>query len=225
VTANREQAVSAGPPRGLVPGILRSVVLNAAVPLILYRLAKRFLPPSEIVALTAAALFPLAESVVELRGRRSLDPIALIVLGGVVVSVVGVAFGGSVKLLLIRESLFTGTLGITCFVSLALPRPLMFYFGRYFETGNDPEKVAAFNAGWERPGFRFANRLITAVWGAAFTSEFIIRVALVLTLPAAAVLAVSPVILGGITIGTILWTFAYVRRTRARAGKGVRDAG
>jgi hypothetical protein len=67
-----------------------------------------------------------------------------------------------------------------------------------------------------RPYFRFVNRRITVVWGAAFTAEFLVRIVLVYTLPAAAVLAAAPAILGGITIGTILWTFAFVRRARAR---------
>jgi hypothetical protein len=199
-----------------VPGILRSIVLNAAIPLIVYRLTKRFLSPSETIALSAAALFPLAESIVDIAGRRALDPIAVIVLGGVAVSMIGAALGGGVRLLLIRESLFTGALGIACFASLALPRPLMFYFGRHFMSGNDPAKVAAFNGAWARPYFRFVNRLITVVWGAAFTAEFLVRIVLVYTLPVAAVLAVAPAILGGITIGTILWTFAFVRRARAR---------
>ncbi len=203
-------------PRRLVGGILRSVVLNAAIPLILYRLTKRYLSGSEMTALSVAALFPLGESVVDLAGSRTLDPIAVIVLLGVAVSMVAVAFGGSVTLLLIRESLFTGALGLACFASLALPRPLMFYFGRRFMTGNDPHKIAEFEANWQHPYFRFVNRLITVVWGVAFTTEFLVRVILVYTLPAATVLAVAPVILGGITIATILWTFAYVRRVRAR---------
>lgn len=197
---------------------MRSIVLNAAIPLLLYRLTKRYVSPSEMIALSVAALFPLAESLAGLLGRRALDPIAVIVLGGVLVGMIGAALGGSVKLLLIRESLFTGALGVACFVSLVLPRPLMFYFGRHFVAGTDPAKAAAFNAAWERPHFRFANRLITAVWGAAFTTEFLVRIALVYTLPAATVLAVAPVILGVITIVTIVWTFAYVRRARARGG-------
>lgn len=203
-------------PRRLVPGIARSVVLNTVIPILLYRLTKRYLSPSEVVALGVAALFPLGESVVQVARSRTLDPIALIVLGGVAVSMIGVAFGGSAKLLLIRESLFTGALGIACFVSLALPRPLMFYFGRSFTTGNDPDRIATFNAGWQRPYFRYVNRLITVVWGAAFTAEFVVRVTMVNTLPAAVVLGVSPVITGGVTIATILWTFAYVRRAKAR---------
>jgi len=198
-------------------GFLWDIALNAGIPLLLYRLSKRYVSASEVAALAIAATFPLAKSTFELVRRRRLDPVAVIVLLGIVVSGVGVLMGGSPRLLLIRESLFTGALGLACFGSLLLPRPLMFYFGRHFLAGDDPIARADFEAGWERPGVRFVHRLITVVWGAAFLGEFAIRIALVYTLPAAVVLAISPIILGVITIGTFVWTFAYVRRVRRRA--------
>jgi hypothetical protein len=203
--------------RRVVGPILRSVVLNAVIPLALYHLAKRYVSDSEVLALGIAALFPIIESVVDLVGRQTVDPVAVIVLGGVVVSIVSVVLGGGMKLMLIRESLFTGAVGIACFVSLLLPRPLMFYFGRFFLAGKDPQKSAAFEARWERPRFRFVNRLITVVWGAAFSIEFSIRVLMVYTLSTSTVLAASPVVLSGITIATVVWTFAFIRRERARS--------
>jgi hypothetical protein len=202
--------------RRVVGPLLRSVVLNAVIPLALYHLTKSYVSDSEVLALGVAALFPLVESVVDLAGKQTLDPVAVIVLGGVVVSIVSVLLGGGVKLLLIRESLFTGALGIACFVSLLLRRPLMFYFGRFFLAGKDPQESAAFEARWERPRFRFVSRLITVVWGAAFSLEFAIRVVMVYTLSTSTVLAASPVVLSGITIATIVWTFAFIRRERAR---------
>jgi hypothetical protein len=201
--------------RRVVGPILRSVVLNAVIPLGLYYLAKSYVSDSEVLALGVAALFPIIESVLDLAGKKTVDPVAVIVLGGVVVSIVSVVMGGSVKLLLIRESLFTGALGIACFGSLLLRRPLMFYFGRFFLAGKDPQKSAAFESRWERPRFRFVSRLITVVWGAAFSMEFSIRVLMVYTLSTSTVLAASPVVLSGITIATVVWTFAFIRRERA----------
>ena len=204
-------------PRPPLGGFFWDIALNAGIPLLLYRLAKHYVSASEVVALVIAATFPLAKSTFELARRRRLDPVAVIVLLGIVVSGIGVLRGGSPRLLLIRESLFTGALGLACFGSLLLPRPLMFYFGRHFLAGDDPARRAEFDASWQRPGVRFVHRLITVVWGSAFLGEFAIRVALVYTLPAAAVLVISPIILGVITVGTFIWTFAYVRRVRQRA--------
>ncbi len=200
----------------LVRGLFISIALNAVMPVLLYRLTKRYLAASEFTALSVAALFPLGLSIVGLIRSRTLDPVALLSLISILFSIVAVSLGGSTKLLLIRESLFTAAFGIVCFVSLALPRPLMFYFGRHFTAGRDQQRLAEFNAGWQRPEFRRVNRLITVVWGATSLGEFLVRVALVYTMPVAAVLVISPIISGGLLIATIVWTFAYWQRVRAR---------
>jgi hypothetical protein len=202
-----------------IRGLLSSIVLNAGIPLALYLLVKRYVSPSDVVALSVAAIFPILSSIFDFVRHRQFDLIAIFALLGIIVSVGGVLLGGNSKILLIRESFFTVMLGIACFVSLLLPRPLMFYVGRQFIAGKDPEKIAEFNAQWQRPYARFVHRLITSVWGIAYVGEFIIRVILVYTLPAAFVLALSPILLGGITIGTITWTFAYVRHARRRGAE------
>lgn len=202
-------------PHRLVRGLLISIVLNAVGPVLLYRITKRYCSTSDLVALSAAALFPLGLSILDAWRSRTLDPVAVLSLMSIVVSIIAVALGGSTRLLLIRESLFTGVFGVACFVSLALPRPLMFYFGRQFTAGRDPASIAEFNAGWQREEFRRVARLITVVWGAMSVGEFLLRVALVYTMPAPVVLVVSPIVLGGLLIATIVWTFAYIRRMRA----------
>ncbi len=142
-------------PRPALRGFLRDVALNAGIPWLLYRLSKRYLSASEVAALAIAATFPLAKSASELLRRGRLDPIAVLVLLGILVSGVGVILGGSPRLLLLRESLFTGALGLACFGSLFLPRPLMFYFGRHFMAGDDPERRREFDANLHRPGVPF----------------------------------------------------------------------
>ena len=207
----------AGSSRRVVRGLVISIALNALVPVVVYRLAKRYLSAAEVTALGAAALFPLGLGLLELSRTRTLDPVAIVSLMSIAVSIIAVTLGGSPKLLLIRESFFTGAFGIACLASLAFPRPIMFYFGRHFAAGRDPASIAEFDSGWQRSEFRRVARLITVVWGVASLVEVLVRVALVYTLPPAAVLVVSPIILGALLIATIVWTFAYVRRMRARA--------
>jgi hypothetical protein len=210
------------PTQRLFRGLLISVALNALVPVVLYQLSKRYFSASELGALSVAALFPLVWSLVDLIRIGSLDPVAVLSLASIIMSMIAVAFGGSPKLLLIRESFFTGAFGIVCLVSLATPRPIMFYFARYFTAGRDPDRVAEFNLGLERPGFRRTMRLITIVWATTSLLEFATRVLLVYALAAATVLVVSPIVLGGLLIATISWTFAYGKRMRARAELSVR---
>jgi hypothetical protein len=199
-----------------IHGILFDIALNAIIPLILYRLSKHYISPSELTALAIAAVFPLSKSIFDLLRHRQFDPISLVVLLGIVTSGIVLLFGGSPQILLVRESLFTGVFGLACFVSLLLPRPLMFYFGRHFVAGDDTRKRERFNASWELPQVRFANRLITIVWGTVYVAELIVRVILIYTLSAQMVLLFSPVLIGGFTILTIIWTFSYVRRIRVR---------
>jgi hypothetical protein len=92
----------------------------------------------------------------------------------------------------------------------------MFYFGRHFMAGKDPEKRKVFDARWQNATARRAHRLVTVVWGLVYVAEFIARVAMVYRMPAAAVLVISPFLLGLATMATIIWTFWYAQRVRSR---------
>lgn len=206
-------------------GIVIDIALNATVPLGLYLLAKRFISPSELTALFIATSFPVAKSVFDLVHRKQLDPVAVLVLLGIMSSIIAITFGGSPRLLLIRESFFTATLGIACFVSLlpVFPRPMMFYFGRYFAAQNDPARRAHFDGLWQIPQVRAVHRRITLVWGVVFLTEFGVRVALVYSLSPALVLFLSPIIQGLLIVATVVWTFRYVAKARKR-GEAVAEA-
>jgi hypothetical protein len=147
------------PPLG---GIVWGIVLNAIVPVVLYKFSKHYLSPSEFVALAIATTFPLAKSVFDLARHGRVDPVSIVVLLGIATDGIALLFGGSARVLLVRESLFTGAFGVACVISLLLPRPLMFYFGRHFMAGDDPQKLARFNGAWELAPVRFSHHLITS---------------------------------------------------------------
>lgn len=198
----------------MITALLWDIALNATIPAALYFFAKRFISPSELTALLWATSFPLLKSVYGLTKRRELDPVSLLILLGLAASVAAVLFGGDPHLLLIRESFFTGAFGLACLVSLILPRPIMFYFGRYFMAGRDAQKRDTFNARWKDPAVRRAHRLVTVTWGLVFVGEFVLRVALVYNLPPPMVLSISPFLTGLVTVGTIVWTFWYAHKVR-----------
>ena len=202
------------PPLG---SIVWSIVLNAIIPVILYKLTKRYVSRSEFTALVAATSFPLGKSIFDLARSGRVDPVSIVVLLGIATDGVALLFGGSPRLLLIRESLFTGAFGLACLVSLLLPRPMMFYFGRHFIAGTDPQRQARFNASWQLSEVRFCNRLITTVWGCAFVAELILRIILIYSVSVATVLIISPLLLGTLTIITMIWAFSYGRRVGLRA--------
>jgi len=125
-----------------VGAIVWGIVLNAIVPVVLYKLSKRYLSPSEFTALVVASMFPLAKNVFDVVRRGQVDPVSIVVLLGIAADGVALLCGGSARLLLVRESFFTGAFGFACFISLLFPRPIMFYFARYFMAGTDPQRQA-----------------------------------------------------------------------------------
>lgn len=211
------------PQRPTVLPMILDMAIDAGVPLGCYWLSMAYLSRSEVVALLVASIFPTLKSLYGLLRRRALDPISIVILCGLLFGLAVLLVGGGAKLLLVRESLFTGAFGLACLGSLLFRsrRPVMFYFGRFFAAGGDPDKRARFDQLWQYPGFRRVQRIITAVWGCVFLGEFTLRVVLIYTVSPATVLAVSPVVLGGATLLTVLWTFAYAARAR-RAGAAAR---
>lgn len=214
------QQAESGPRSGrppILPMVL-DIGLNIVIPMICYQLSKRYISTSEYTALLLATVYPMLKSVYDLVRRRELDPVSVVVMLGIGASIAGVAAGGSYKLLLLRESLFTAAFGVACLGSLLLPsrKPLMFYFGRVFATGNDPVRRAEFDATWQYPQARRAHRLVTLVWGLLFVCEFTFRVVLIYTVSPATVLVVSPIVLNTATILVIVWTFSYAGRARRR---------
>ena len=207
-----------GMPRSTIRSLVWDIALNATIPAALYLAAKHFLSASEFSALLLATSFPLLKSAYDLTRRRDLDPVALLVLLGLVTSMIAVLVSGNSRLILIRESFFTGAFGLVCLISLVWPRPLMFYFGRYFLAGRDVQRRETFNARWHNPVVRRAHQLVTAAWGLVYTGEFLLRIVLVYRFTAAVVLAVTPFLTGLATVGTIIWTFWYAARVRDRIG-------
>ncbi len=203
--------------RAAFRSFLLDIALNAIFPLVLYRLSKRYFSPSEFTALVFATTFPIGKSIFDVAKRRQIDPFSVIVLLGIGTSAVALLAGGSPRLLLMRESLFTALFGLACFGSLLLPRPMMFYFGRHFLAGGDATRRRRYEASWTLPEVRFASRLVTVVWGSVFLGEFAIRVALIFLVPVGWVLVISPVLLGSLTLVTIIWTFRYAKGARERA--------
>jgi hypothetical protein len=226
--SDSETPLLQGSPRsdGLsIRSVLPSLAIDGLLPFLTYVLLTSYVPRiSQIMALGLSAVFPAVNGLVTIVRRRHLDIIGAVVLIGIVVSIVATLFGGDPKLLLIRESFVTGALGMVCLTSLVWPRPLMFYIGRQFTVGEDPAKIAEFNTLWQYPRARHTFRVMTLVWALGWMGEFALRVLMVWKLSIPEVLAMSPFVFNGITIGLIAWTIAYTRRQRQRGAKAAAAA-
>ncbi len=196
---------------------VRGLVFDTAVPWAVYTVAIHSLHLAEVQALMLCAAVPMADAARGLLRREAISPVAVLVALGIVCGAGAMLLGGDAHVLLLRESLLSALIGLTCLASLATKRPLWFFFMRYFVAGADPEKQREFTAGLARPGFVRVMRTVTAVWGTMFLVEFAMRAWMVYHLSASAVLIASPILMNSMIGATTAWNIWYGKRKQAAA--------
>ncbi|WP_256750533.1 VC0807 family protein [Mesorhizobium sp. Mes31] len=208
-------------------GLIVELGVNLLLPWLAYRMA---LPHfGTIGALYASAVPPVAWGLIEFARSRRIDALSALVLFGIALSLLVVTLGGSPRLLLLRESLVSGAIGLVFLLSLAFRKPAVFYLARATIAREGEHGEERFEALWrERPGLRSSLRLMTLVWGIGLLAETMLRAWLAWHWPIERYLIVSPVISYGIYGGLTLWTAWYRARIRQRgevaAGDGTRSA-
>jgi hypothetical protein len=208
----------------LRPGFVAELGVNFLLPWLAYRLALPHL--GETGALIASAVPPIVWSLIELARFRRVDALSVMVVAGIVLSVAAMALGGSPRVLLLRESLVSGAIGVVFLLSLPMRRPLIFYFARATVAREMEGGAAHFETLWrERPGLASSMRLMTLVWGAGLTCETALRAWMALAWPIERFLVVSPFIGYGIYGGLALWTLWYRKTMRNRVDARVQADG
>jgi hypothetical protein len=170
-----------------------------------------------VAALLLSGIWPVGELGLHVARHRRVDELSIIALILLALSVISFLAFNSARLILVKESAVTGLFGLVLLASLAMPRPLMFYFGRKFATDGTAEGVARWDGLWAYPSFRRAQRVLTLVWGLAFLTEAAVRIALSYTLSIGTMVAVSTVLPYAVIAGLTFWTVGYGRRVRARS--------
>ncbi|ANB72300.1 hypothetical protein AYM40_07950 [Paraburkholderia phytofirmans OLGA172] len=208
----------------LRPGLVLELAVNFLLPWLAYRLALPHL--GETGALIASAVPPIAWSLIELVRFRRVDALSVMVVAGIVLSVAAMALGGSPRMLLLRESLVSGAVGVVFLLSLPMRRPLIFYLARATVAREMEGGAARFETLWrERPALVSAMRFITLVWGVGLTGETALRAWMALTWPIERFLVVSPFIGYGIYGALALWTLWYRKTMRSRVEVRVQPGG
>lgn len=187
------------------------LLVNIALPWLAYKLAQpRW---GEFGGLLASSVPPLLWSLIELARHRRMDALSLMVLAGIGLSLLALALGGDPRVLLLRESLISGLIGLAFLVSLLFPKPLIYYLARAtVMREDDPEGVANFEAWWQEPQARGYVSTMTLVWGAGLTGEAALRSWLAWHWSAERYLAVTPFISYSMIGALALWTLWYRRR-------------
>jgi hypothetical protein len=202
----------------MLPGLrslVRQLVIAGVFPIVGYALLRPHVP-GDAVALAIVLVFPAADVLGERVWRRRFEPIGIIVLAGICIGLIGaVALHGDPLLLKMRESLLTGVFGLVCLLSLAAPRPVMFYLGRAFATGGDAGQAAEFDKRWLLPTVPRRFRISTTVWGISLTGEAAVRTALALNVSTQLFLVLSQVI-SWTVLGGLLWFSVLYSRAGER---------
>ncbi|MGF6771141.1 hypothetical protein P3T18_003620 [Paraburkholderia sp. GAS199] len=199
----------------LRPGFVLELAVNFLLPWLAYRFTLPHL--GETGALIASAVPPIVWSLIELARFRRVDALSIMVIAGIVLSVAAMAVGGSPRMLLLRESLVSGAVGVVFLLSLPMRRPLIFYLARATVAREMEGGAARFEKLWqERPALVSAMRLMTLVWGVGLTGETALRAWMALTWPIERFLVISPFIGYGIYGALTLWTLWYRKTMRGR---------
>jgi hypothetical protein len=160
-------------------------------------------------------MVPLVSVIFNAVRRRKIDVVAVIVLLGLVGSASGLFFGGGQRLLLVRESFFTGLAGLALFVSPMFRNPIGYYVVTHFMTAHQPHEQDTLEKLWESPAFSRTIHFITYFWGLLLLTEFGLRVFMALTLPVVVVLTVGPLVLNALMLaGGALSAVSFSRALR-----------
>ncbi len=177
--------------------IANLLLINAIAPYLVYELAEPY--TGGLAALALSALPPAIESVWSVVRKRKLDVASSLVLGGIAVSLILIALGGSERVLLLRDSLITSVVGLVIAISALFPRPLLYYLFRQVQNGE--------------PDVR-AMRTLSAVLGLGLIVEMAVRTAMVFAMTTSRFLLISPFVQYGMTGLLVAWALFYMRHRR-----------
>jgi intracellular septation protein A len=148
-------------------------------------------------ALLVGAAFPLVTIAAKAIRTRRLDMIGLLSLTAIAVGVLGTLLFHNAHILLVKDSLLTGALGLACLGSLFTTRPLLAVLAGQFAAGAGGSRQSRSASGLRR---------LTLVWGLTLLSEAALRVALSFVLSPALLMTISPLVAVAVFGPVAFWT-------------------
>lgn len=197
----------------LFSGLLPTIIISGLFPPVILLLASPHMPMLSALALAAVPV--VVYSGYGWLRTHSIDPISVMALFTLVVTMLFTLLVHDPHLFLIRESYMAAAFGLFCLISLVFPRPVAFYVSRW-AFALTPKQIASWKAAWQVPYFRFSCRLVTVVWGLAFLGEVLTDTFLVYHLPIAPFLVIHQFLFYGAILATMSWATLYGMRARKR---------
>jgi hypothetical protein len=213
VTAQQVARSITGPTTSArVAGVLHkvahpTVLLNVVAPFAAYQVLTAH-GVSEVNALSVASVFPLAAVITAAVHSRRLEWIGVLSVASIALGLASALILHDPHVLLVKDSLITGALGLAFLGSLLARRPLTFVFARQFAPGTARELDQRWSSS---PGFRAWMRRMTVVWGFGMLGEATVRVILAFLIAPGTLLAISPLLAAAFFGPLVAWT-VYRRR-------------
>lgn len=219
MTGGKHRSTHRGPATG---NPFLPLLLDVGVPLAAYYLMRHF-GVSMVLALAVSGMVPAIRVAWSIVRERSADGLALGVLTLTVVSIPVAFLTGSPKLLLAKDSLGTGALGVWLAISVLLARPAMSNGIRAFLVQTESSAAAWERLSVESTAFRRCLNAATLVWAVGFVVECLARVMVVVLLPVDtavwAVNIVPAVVISACIVIQSRWVIQLTRMIRGhRAG-------
>lgn len=197
--------------------LLPTLAIDVGGTTIVYYALAHFYPSTSIWPILGASLVPAVSNIVNLVRRKTVDIVGLFILLGMIAGLIPAAFGGTQRMLLIRESFISGLLGlILLFSGFVMRRPIGYYVIREFLTANDALPEEHFEILWRTSYFRRGVRVVTIAWGALLLGELVLRGFMALTMNVGLVVSISPLIFTTLMllagIATTIWLSGAISR-------------
>jgi hypothetical protein len=201
-------------PTGLRAAITE-IAANFLLPWLVYTaLSDRY---GDFTSLAASAAPPTLWSLYELARDRKIDALSIMVLSGIALSLAALLLGGSPRLLLVRENLFSIPIGLVFLLSAAMKRPIFYHMSVAIFARQSAERRGQFETGMQFPHVMRALRVASIVWGAGLIAQGALLGWLAWTWPIPRYLLVSPFIGYGSIGALILWTFLHQQAQRQKS--------
>lgn len=198
--------------------IIISILINAILPLITYKILINHIP-SSITALIISTTIPIIDNIYHIIKEKKIDIFASLIILGFIVEIISMLFGGSQKLLLIRQSYITAVIGILFLISMFFPKPMIYYLAKKFINSQDKyakNNKSTIDEKCKNPHFRFSMKFLTFIWGICLVLEAVCNISLVFILSVSKYMLISPLVSYGFIGCATFITFFYRKKIKSK---------
>lgn len=200
--------------------IIISILINAILPLITYKILINHIP--SITALIISTTIPIIDNIYHIIKEKKIDIFASLIILGFIVGIISMLFGGSQKLLLIRQSYITAVIGIIFLTSMFFPKPMVYYLAKKFINSQDKyvkNNKSTIDEKWKNPHFRFSMKFLTFIWGICFVLEAVCNISLVFILSISKYMLISPLVSYAFIGCAVFITFFYRKKIKSKVSR------